>query len=116
MGMNQREDGFPAFTRFDTARAGSGLAAFLDCYFSQTLEQRLSLIPPLSLIRAGTPGGATVDESIADLVKALDALCNTHRLTHQRLIARFNPQNVAADEPIYDQAREGRKSVHQASP
>ena len=111
MGMNQQEDGFPAFTRFDTARAGSGLAAFLDCYFSQTLEQRLSLIPPLSLIRAGTPGGATVDESIADLVKALDALCKTHRLTHQRLIARLDPQNAAAVEEILDQAREALKGL-----
>lgn len=111
MGMIQQEDGFPAFTKFDTARPGSGLAAFLDCYFSQTPEQRFSLIPALNLIRSGTPGGATVDESIADLVKALDALCKTHSLTHQRLIARLDPQNSAAVEQILDQARQGLKGL-----
>src|SRR5580704_3503190 len=106
MGMNQQRDGSPALTGINTARPGSGLASFLDCYFSQSPEQLLSLIPPLNLIRKATPGGATVDESIADLVKALDAICKTHGLTHQRLITRLNPPNAVVVEEILDQARE----------
>jgi hypothetical protein len=110
-GASQQDNGFPAFGRYDTSRPGSGIAAFLDRFFSLAPEQRHTLIPPLNLIRSGAPGSATVDESIADLVKALDALCKIHRLTHQVLITRLDSQNAAAVEKILEQSREELKQL-----
>jgi hypothetical protein len=110
-GASEQDNGFPAFGKYDTPRLGSGIAAFLIRFFSQSAEQRRALIPVLNLIRSGSPGNATVDESIADLVKALDALCKIHRLTHQVLITRLDSQNAAAVEKILGESREALRQL-----
>lgn len=115
MGMNQQEDGFPAFTKFDTAHPSSGLGAFLNCFFLLSQTQRLSLIAPMNLIRSGAPGGATVDESIADIVKALDAICKIHGLTHQNLITKLDSQNVGMVGHVLEHARESLKRLRTES-
>lgn len=116
MGMNREPDNSPALSRLDSTGPGSGLGAFLNCYFSLPLHDRLSLIPPLNLIRSGAPGSSgTVDATIADLVKALDALCKIHKLTHQKLLPRLNARNAAEAEKIVAGAREALKYLRRQS-
>jgi hypothetical protein len=114
--MNTRRDNSPAFTRYDSTRPGSGLGAFLNSYYSLPLQERVSLISPLNLVRSGEPGNdATVDETIADLVKALDALCKIYGLTYQRLLPRLNPRNAVETKQILEAAHEGLKRLQKQS-
>ena len=86
LGMNKRRDNSPAFTRYDSTSPGSVVGAFLNSCYSLPLQERVSLISLLNLVGSGAPGNdAKVDETIAGLLKALDALCRIHGLTHQRL-------------------------------
>jgi len=108
-GMNPQAGGFPSFSRFDSARSGSGIGAFLNCYFSLSFDRRLSLIAPMNLIRSGTPGDATVDESIADLMKALDAVCKINDVTRQSLTLKLDSGCSKVVAEILEGAREKLK-------
>jgi hypothetical protein len=43
--------------------------------------------------RSGAPGSFNIDDSIPDLVKALDNLCKVHALTTQDLLKRLDRDN-----------------------
>lgn len=110
-GGNHQEEGFPAFSRYDSARGGSGIGGFLNCFFALPEDRRARLIAPMNLTRSGTPGSATVDESIADLVKALDAICKSHGLARQHLMSNLDAQNALAVQQMLESAREGLKGI-----
>jgi hypothetical protein len=105
-GTTHQEDGFAAFSRFDSSKIASGIAEFLRCFFRLPQQQRRSLAPPMNLIRSGAPGSATIDESIADLVKALDAICKRHGLGRTNLIKNLDSANSTAVERVTKEARE----------
>ncbi|HET9179196.1 MAG TPA: hypothetical protein VFQ24_12635 [Terriglobia bacterium] len=111
IGSTPQKDNFPAFTRVDSARLGSGVGPFLNCYFGLPLEARNRLIVPLNLVRSGTPGKATVDESITDLVKALDAVCKLHGFDRRNLRLGLAPQESAEVKAILDAARSDLKRL-----
>lgn len=111
MGGAPQKDGFPAFTRVDSTGPDSGLGAFLKRYFGLLPEDRSRLIVPLSLVRNGTPGRATVDESITNLVKALDAVCKLHGLDRRNLRSGLAPHESAEVKAILDAARSNLKSL-----
>jgi hypothetical protein len=111
VGGNRREDGFPAFRGFDTARPGSGIGAFLNCFFGLSKEDRTSLLVPLNLTRSGTPGSATLDENITALIKALDGMCKRHGLDRRNLGAGLDPQKSAEVRQILAKAREDLKRL-----
>jgi len=98
VGNSYQEDGFATFSCFDSSRAGSGIGEFLKCFFRLPQPVRRSLAPTMNLIRSGAPGSATLDESIADLVKALDATCRRHGLGRQTLIRKLDALNSNAVE------------------
>jgi hypothetical protein len=104
IGANGRRDGYPAFTEFDTSRLTSGLGAFLARFLVVPREELRQLLPPLNLIRTGTPGAASVDESLADLTKALDALCEIYGFETQNLMAQLDSQTATAAQRILDHA------------
>jgi hypothetical protein len=58
MGRRMTEDGFGAFSPVNEFRPDSGIAQFLNAFFSTPTEKRDSLIVPLNLIRSGAPGSA----------------------------------------------------------
>jgi hypothetical protein len=60
----------------------------------------------LNLIRSGAPGGATIDENIADLAKALDAICKRHELGRENLMRKLDAPNSDAVERVMKEARE----------
>lgn len=111
IGATPQKDNFPAFSRVDSARRDSGVGAFLNCYFGLPPEERNLLIVPLSLIRSGTPGRATVDESITDLVKALDAVCKLHGLGRCNLRTGLDAEGSAEVRAILDAARSDLKRL-----
>jgi hypothetical protein len=110
-GTSHQEDGFATFSRFDSAKVGSGVGEFLKCFFELAQEERRSLVPPMNLVRSGAPGSATIDESIADLVKALDAICKRHGLGRQTLIRKLDALNSSAVERVAKEAREKLQRV-----
>jgi hypothetical protein len=57
-GTTYQEDGFATFSRFDSARGGSGIGEFLRCFFGLPQQERRPLVPPTHLIRSGAPGSA----------------------------------------------------------
>lgn len=111
MGGTPHKNGFPALTWIDGKGPDSGIAAFLRCFFGLSPEGRAGLIVPLSLVRNGTPGRATVDESITDLVKALDSICKIHGLNRRNLRANLTANESAEIRAILDDARSKLKEL-----
>lgn len=64
-----------------------------------------ALIVPLNLIRSGSPGSFNIEDSITDLVKALDNLCAAHGLTTQNLFNRLENNNRERVSGVLDEAR-----------
>ncbi len=110
-GGNKAESGFGAFSRFDSARLGSGIADFLMRFFSMTQEQRRAVTPAMSLIRRGAPGSCTIDESITNLVKALEAACQRSRLGRVNLEAKLDASNSTAVRSVLEEAKEKLKQI-----
>ena len=111
LGSFYQEDGYAAFTKFDGLQPESGLGRFLDVFFKLAKDRRDRLIAPMNLIRSGAPGSATVDENIADMVKALDAFCKMHGFTHQNLASMLHASNASVVAIILQTAREALKQV-----
>ena len=111
LGGNPQKDGFPAFTGFDSTNPASGIGAFLNCLFRLPKNERDSLIVPMNLVRSGTPGSATVDESITALVKMLDGICKRHGLARRNLRAGLDPQESTEVDQVLNQARERLKRL-----
>lgn len=114
-GNSQPEDGFPAFTKFDCFKADCGLGRFLQLFYQLPKEQIDKLISPLSLVRSGSPGSATLESNITDLVKALDALCAMKGFAQQDLSSLLTPGNKSAVTPILTDARERLKQVRRGA-
>jgi len=105
IGRRLTEDGFRAFSPVNEFQPDSGIAAFLRAFFSTSTEKRDSLIVPLNLIRSGAPGSFNIDDSITDLIKALDNLCKAHGLTTQELFNRLEQDNQQRIVTVLDEAR-----------
>ena len=93
IGHRSSPEGFPAFTSVNELRPDSGIGAFLGAFFSLPEGKRQALIAPLNLMRSGAPGSFNMDDSITDLVKALDNLCQARGLTTQDLLGRLESDN-----------------------
>jgi hypothetical protein len=93
IGHRSSPDGFPAFTNINELRPDSGISGFLAAFFSLSEGKRDALIAPLNLMRSGAPGSSNIEDSITDLVKALDNLCLARGLTTQDLLGRLEPDN-----------------------
>lgn len=93
VGRRLTEDGFGAFSPINEFKPDSGLAAFLKAFFSAPAEKRESLIVPLNLIRSGAPGSFSIEDSVTDLIKALDNLCKAHGFATQDLFNRLEKDN-----------------------
>jgi hypothetical protein len=104
-GKAMTDDGFPAFTSLNEFQLNSVIGAFLAKFFACTQDNRQSLIAPLNLIRSGTPGKFHIEDSITDLVKALDNLCANHGFVTQSVMSRLNAANRLAVEQAIDAAR-----------
>jgi hypothetical protein len=107
IGHRSTEDGFAAFSKVNESCADSGIGAFLTAFFVLPSEERENLIPALNLIRSGTPGSFTIDESITDLIRALDSLCEVHGLSTQELLSRLDQDNQQRVTAIRAKAQEG---------
>jgi hypothetical protein len=105
-GSRGHKEGYPAFSLFDSARADSGISAFMRRFFNLPQDIRRLLTPAMNLIRSGAPGNVSVDGSIADLVKALDAICKRHNLTRQNLLENLDPANAKSVADVTVEARE----------
>jgi len=105
-GTSHQDDGFATFSKVDSLKAGSGIAGFLRCFFDLPQQQRRSLGPSMNLIRSGAPGSATIDESITDLVKALDAMCIRHKIGRQNLMQKLGPHTSNAVLQVIKDGRE----------
>ena len=105
IGRRTTEDGFAAFSPVNEFRPDSGIAPFLNAFFSTPKEKRDSLIVPLNLIRSGAPGSANIEDSITDLIKALDNLCKAHGHTTQELLNRLAKDNQQRVVAVLDDAR-----------
>jgi hypothetical protein len=110
-GASGQGDGFPALSRYDSAGTYSGISSFLGCFFGLPQATRRSLSTAMNLIRQGAPGNATVDSCIADLVKALDAICKRHGPTRQNLLKQLDSYNANAVGLITAEAREKLKAT-----
>ncbi len=77
----------------------------MKCFFALTQQERRSLTPSINLIHSGTPGSATVDGNITDLVKALDASCRRHGFGRQNLTKKLDAPNSSAVEQAMKDAR-----------
>ena len=93
IGHRSSLEGYPAFTSINESRPDSGIGAFLAAFFLLPEGKRDALIAPLNLMRSGAPGSSNIEDSITDLVKALDNLCQAHGLTTQDLLGRLEPDN-----------------------
>jgi hypothetical protein len=93
VGHRSAADGFATFSKINEFRAGSGLGAFLKALFALPEDKREALIVPLNLIRSGTPGSFNIEDSITDLVKALDNLCKARGFAVQELLDRLDQDN-----------------------
>jgi hypothetical protein len=104
-GRQLTEDGFGAFSPVNELRPDSGIGPFLTAFFSVPSSKRHALVVPLNLIRTGSPGSFNIEDSITDLVKALDNLCKAHGLTTQNLINRLELSNQPRVTSVLDEAR-----------
>lgn len=105
LGHRSASDGFPAFSRVNEFRSGSGMGAFLKAFFALPENKRTSLIPSLNLIRSGAPGSFNIEDSITDLVKALDNLCKARGFVTQDLLLRLDTDNRQRVAAVLAQAR-----------
>ena len=103
--------GSPAFSWFDGARPGSGIGEFLRCFFALPQDHRNLLIAPMNLIQSGSPGNATIEETIGDLVQALDALCEVAGVARQNLLAKLSPKTANAVKGITKSANKQMKKL-----
>ena len=65
----------------------------------------------MSMILSGSPGLSTIENSITDLVKALDNLCDAHKLTTQELRDRLDSDNLQKVEDVISKARAEIRSI-----
>jgi len=112
-GGSHSESGFPTFSRFDSATPRSGIAEFLRLFFGLPEETRRAITPTMLLIRRGTPGSATVDESITDLIKALDATCKRQGFGRVNLRKSLNGTTAQDVDAILGEAREKLRKLRQ---
>ncbi len=105
-GERLTEPGFPGFTHLNEFQPNSGIGAFLQGFFALPEDKRQSLIAPLNLMRSGSPGAFTIEDSLTDLVKALDNLCKAHGFVTQDLSARLTPANATAVKAAIAAARQ----------
>jgi hypothetical protein len=75
-------------------------------FFQLPQQQRRSMTPTLSLVRRGAPGSATVDESVTNVIKALDATCERQGLSRFNLAASLDAVTSQAVSLILTEARE----------
>ncbi len=106
IGKRVTEEGFPAFTTANEFQSDSGIGAFLRDFFALPTDRRSSLVVPLNLMRTGSPGAFTIEDSITDLVKALDNLCSAHGFVTQDLLSRLSATNRGAAKTTIDSARD----------
>jgi hypothetical protein len=78
--------GTPCFTIFDTG-VGSGISAFLTKFLSLPTGTRSELVPAITLVRSGSPGGRQlIEDSLTYLIRALDSLVRSHKMAQQNLL------------------------------
>jgi hypothetical protein len=106
VGRRLAKDGFSAFSGVNELIPDSGLGAFLEAFFSVPLEKREALEVPMKLIRLGTPGSFHIEDSITDLVKALDRICKVHGLVTQELRSRMDTDNRDRVATILEETKE----------
>jgi hypothetical protein len=105
LGHRTSPDGFAAFSKVNEFQANSGIGAFLNAFFSLPRPKRQSLIPVLNLLRSGAPGSFAIEESLTDLVKALDNLCSRHGFVLQDLLKRIDQTNQDKVRDLIGQTR-----------
>jgi hypothetical protein len=71
----------------------SGIGAFLSLFFStpDDLQEQLTVV--MNLVRSGAPGNGPIEDSIADLVKALDNLIKATGFAQQNLLECLEPEH-----------------------
>jgi hypothetical protein len=104
-GGTNSERGFPAFSRFDSATPNSDIAEFLRLFLSLPEKTRRAITPTMSLVRHGAPGNATIDESITDLIKALDATSKRQGFGRVNLRKSLNATTAQDVDSILAEAR-----------
>jgi hypothetical protein len=107
VGHRSAPEGFAAFSKVNEFRSGSGIGVFLKAFFALAEDKREALIPPLNLIRSGAPGSFNIEDSITDLVKALDNLCKARGFVTQDLLGRLDHDNHQSVVSILEEARKG---------
>ncbi len=112
-GGTHSESGFPTFSRFDSASPASGIAEFLRLFCALSQETRRSITPTMMLVRRGAPGSATVDESITDLIKALDATCKRQGFGRVNLRKSLDAATTQDVDSILAEAREKLRKLRQ---
>lgn len=111
IGHRSSPEGFPAFTSVNELRPGSGIGAFLAAFFSLPEGKRQALIAPLNLMRSGAPGSSNMEDSITDLVKALDNLCQARGLTTQELLGRLEHDNQQKLATLLTETRNNLRQI-----
>lgn len=111
VGRKSSEDGLAAFCKINESSPNSGIGAFLTAFFAVPEEKREALIAPLNLMRSGAPGSFNMEDSITDLVKALDNICKTHGLTTQNLFTRLEPDNQVKIEALLTKTRNDLRQI-----
>lgn len=110
-GGHTRENGSPAFSWVDGATPNSGIGGFLQRFFALPADHRNRLIAPMNLIQSGSPGNATIEETIGDLVQALDALCEVAEVARQNLLTTLSPNTANAVMRITRNANKEMKKL-----
>jgi hypothetical protein len=111
VGHRVTPEGFPAFTNANEFRPDSGIGPFLTAFFALEEGKREDLIAPLNLMRSGAPGSFTIEESITDLVKALDNLCQAHGFKTQDLFDRLAQDNQQKLTALLTEARTNLRQI-----
>lgn len=111
LGRKSSEDGFAAFCKINEFSPNSGIGPFLSAFFAVPEEKREALIAPLNLMRSGAPGSFNMEDSITDLVKALDNMCKTHGFTTQDLFARLESDNQAEVSALLTKTRNDLRQI-----
>jgi hypothetical protein len=104
------------FSVIHSSSPRSGLAAFLQNFFAvdETIRRRIRV--PLNLIRTGDPfSGEIIEDSITDLVKALDSLVRGHDLVQVDLLSCLSQQHREKLVIILNSARSALKSVRDSA-
>lgn len=111
IGHRSSPDGFPAFTNINEMRPDSGISGFLAAFFLLPDGQREELIAPLNLMRSGAPGSSNIEDSLTDLVKALDSLCKARGLITQDLPGRLEPDNLQKLTTLLTETRSNLRQI-----